>query len=199
MAMTAVPVELSELPLRQQRARLNGEDPLDHEPDGPACAVCGSELPADRLRQGAKTCGESCQREHRLRRRRAQRDGVTIPAANSLPPPGATNGAAMTHGPSERLDAPEGQPDASGGIIAGRRDGPSPITEPLRVSDGRIEAPPAPPLVDIGAAVSHPDGRDRLSPLFGALAAAGAQLVRVEVSIAEETWRITRITNGGSL
>jgi hypothetical protein len=76
--MTAVPIELSDLPLRQQRARVNGHDPVDDEPDGPTCAVCGVELDADRQTKQAKTCGaEPCVREHRSRRRRAQRDGVT--------------------------------------------------------------------------------------------------------------------------
>jgi hypothetical protein len=111
MTMTAVPVELSGLPLRQQRARLNGDDPLDHELDGPTCQVCGNEIDADRAAKGARTCGsEPCVREHRARRRRGQRDGVTAT-------PAALNGVSTGNGTSHPLDPPAGRTEPLSPVI----------------------------------------------------------------------------------
>jgi hypothetical protein len=50
------------------------------------------------------------------------------------------------------------------------------------------------------AVTSHPAGTDRLGPIYRALMLSGASVRLLEVTVAEETWRIERVahTNGGT-
>ena len=49
-------------------AARNGTDPVE-EVTNP-CVVCGTELPPDRLRQKAKTCGHTCGEEYKRQRQK---------------------------------------------------------------------------------------------------------------------------------
>jgi hypothetical protein len=145
-------------------------DRVDELEGGSACVVCGGQLDAERQHKQAKTCGDSCAREHRARRRKASRANGTATAptiARDLSDSGDRNWTPGVRNQTEKLD------DFSG-VDAGA---PGGGLRPMGLN-------------------STPD---RLGPIYTALAVAGAHILRLEVSVGQETWAITRTTNGGAL
>jgi Uncharacterized protein containing a Zn-ribbon (DUF2116) len=56
---------------------------------------------------------------------------------------------------------------------------------------------PAPPAIELGRITGPAAAADRLGALYNALMLAGATVTRLEVTVAEETWLITR-SNGAA-
>ena len=178
MALTELPPEIDylDLPLREKRRRLaemNGEDLVEIaevcNAPAPACSVCQAPLEPDRVKAKAKTCARGeCVHEARARRRRnllANGGGRRRQAAATAGPPPATNGAAMHADPSGGLEPVERPPEAANGHGAEIHHG----------------------MTDLGPP-------DRLGPIYRALMLAGASVVRVDVTVDRETWRIERVT-----
>ena len=146
----------------------------------PACSICGGPIGLERSRQKAKTCDRrECQLEQKRRRDVAGKERRAAASSNgsgehALVAPQATKAAGAAPQTSAHNGASNGHTGTRGQVlasVAGQR--------PADIALGAVPAPPT----------------DRLGPLYHALMLAGASVTRLEVVVAEETWRITRRPN----